>query len=382
MLELILILTYITLTAAAIFIIRKLVFAFRHFTLGTLPPLTAKQELPSVSVCIPARNETHAMTQCLESVLASSYPKLEVIVLDDASIDNTSILIKSFAHAGVRFVEGSPLPEGWLGKNHALQGLLGEASGSYILYVDVDTRLKPNTISDMVAYALEEEARMVSVMPQRNDGWRSSVLFSPLRYFWELLTHHYNRPAVSSSMWLIHRNTLISQLDGFLPYRLEVQPEARFAAQLSHTDQYRFLISSVALGVSYEKKYSSQVETSIRLLYPRFGGRLLSAVTMGLLLLVVWSPIGILMSAPVLGWTFIHTTALWELIIFMALYGYYLSKVWSYYWWMGALMWPIILSQEIVLLAVSCVKYLRGTVTWKGRSVLAPKEIRRLEAAE
>ena len=64
------------------------------------------------------------MNDCLERVVASTYPKLEIIVLDDHSQDNTSALIKSFAHKGVRFVEGTKLPEGWLGKNHALQLLL------------------------------------------------------------------------------------------------------------------------------------------------------------------------------------------------------------------------------------------------------------------
>lgn len=90
---------------------------------------------PSVSVCIPARNETHAMTQCLERVLASDYEKLEVIVFDDNSADDTSVLVKSFAHAGVRFIPGKKLPEGWLGKNHALEVLAQEASGTYIIFL-------------------------------------------------------------------------------------------------------------------------------------------------------------------------------------------------------------------------------------------------------
>ena len=36
-------------------------------------------ELPTVTICITARNETHAMTRCLEHVVASEYPKLEII---------------------------------------------------------------------------------------------------------------------------------------------------------------------------------------------------------------------------------------------------------------------------------------------------------------
>ena len=86
-------------------------------------------EYPSVSVCIAARNETHALAQCLERVLKSDYPKLEILVLDDSSTDDTSLIIKSFASAGVRFIPGAALPSGWLGKNHAYQTLIDEARG-------------------------------------------------------------------------------------------------------------------------------------------------------------------------------------------------------------------------------------------------------------
>src|SRR5690606_12928997 len=101
--------------------------------------LSSSQEYPSVSICIPARNETHAMAECLERVLKSDYKKLEVLVFDDNSKDDTSAIIRSFAQAGVRFVAGTELPEGWLGKNHALDVLSKEASGTYVLFMAVDT---------------------------------------------------------------------------------------------------------------------------------------------------------------------------------------------------------------------------------------------------
>ena len=253
MLELILLIIYIIITMATIYCAWKLMRAFHRFTIRDFTtPARRVSDLPSVSVCIPARNETHAMTQCLESVVASTYPKLEIIVLDDASADNTSFLIKSFAHAGVRFVEGSRLPHDWLGKNHALQGLLEQSSGRYILYVDVDTRLQPDTIGQLVAYATKEQAQMVSVLPQRSDGWRLSVLFSPLRYFWELVLHRQKSPAVASSAWLIDRHVLLES-GGFSNVALDVQPEARLAAAMTLSDQYRFLISTPELGVTYEK---------------------------------------------------------------------------------------------------------------------------------
>lgn len=369
MLELSLLTIYIIITVITIYCAVKLMYAFRRFTMRTFTtPAARLSELPSVSVCIPARNETHAMTQCLESVVASTYPKLEIIVLDDASADNTSILIKSFAHAGVRFVEGSPLPGGWLGKNHALQGLLEEASGRYILYADVDTRLQPDTIGQLVAYAAREDAQMVSVLPQRTDGWRLSVLFSPLRYFWELVLHRQKAPATASSAWLIDRHALVEN-GGFSPIALDVQPEARLAATMALSDQYRFLISTPELGVAYEKKWSSQVETSIRLLSPRFGRTAWSAIPAAFLLIILWLPIPVVMSGLLYGWTIIQALALWKLSLFMALYALYASRIWRRHWWTALFLWPFTLTQEIILLLGSITGYARGTITWKGRPV-------------
>lgn len=354
----------------AIYVAVKLRFAFNHFIMKKfVSEPTMLRDLPSVSVCIPARNETHAMTDCLERVIASTYPKLEVIVLDDSSGDNTSVLIKSFAHEGVRFVEGSALPEGWLGKNHALESLLDEASGSYILFIDVDTRIKPDTIEQLVSYAKQENATMVSILPRREDGWRTSIVFGTLRYYWELVLHRKSKPAASSSAWLIDRHSLRDDLGGFEPLKTAIQPEVALAKQLMARSAYRFLISSSLLGVAYEKKWQSQVETSIRLLFPVLGGTGLRSMIAIIVMTLLALPFFVIVAGIFTGWSLLQVCALLELLVFMTLYGSYLRRIWAKLWWLGALLWPIILLQEIVILVISTWRHLHHTVTWKGRPV-------------
>jgi glycosyltransferase involved in cell wall biosynthesis len=322
--------------------------------------------LPSVSVCIPARNETHALAACLERVLSSDYEKLEIIVFDDSSADDTSILIKSFAHAGVRFVPGPALPNGWLGKNHALEVLADAASGMYIIFLDVDTFIQPNTVSQLIGYAAKEEAKMVSVIPGRNDAWRSSVLFGHLRYFWQLIFWTYKRPAVAASLWMIDRSTLLDTIKGFGPFKASVQPEVYIAAMLGST--YRCLANNAFVGVTYEKKWSSQVETSRRLLYPTFGGTPLKGL-LGLIILVVLNlPLGALLYG-IFDWTIIQTMALWHTFAFMAIYAVYVSRFWPKGWWVGGLLWPLIILQELILFIQSLWGYAHHTITWKSRLV-------------
>lgn len=332
--------------------------------------LPLEVDLPSVTVCIPARNEAHALADCLEKVLASEYEKLEIIVLDDVSGDDTSALIKSFASEGVRFVKGAPLAEGWVGKNHALQGLLGEASGSYVLFIDVDTHVSPRAIESMVRYAITKRSAMLSVLPYRADGWRASVLFSPLRYFWEVVMSSDVQPASASSAWLIQRKVLTERLNGFHAMKAAVQPEALIAATLSKTKEYSFLMSDTVLGVAYEKKWRSQLITSIRLLYPLCRKNGFIVLLLILLLAMMLLPYGIL-TVGIMQQTFTetHWVALAIAIVLSGTYAYYTSRVWAKGSLFSVFLFPIVLVQEILLICASFVQYKRKTVRWKGRPI-------------
>ncbi len=350
----------------------RLDWAFRHY-IPKIKPLRElpEDELPTVSVCIPARNEKHAMTSCLETVISSTYPKLEIIVLDDDSKDETSLLIKSFAHAGVRFVEGTPLPSAWLGKNHALDTLLREASGQYVLFMDVDTRIEPQTVSQLVAYIRLKKAAMVSVLPRRHDGWWASVVFTTMRFFWEVLVQRRGRPAVASTAWMIKREVLSDELGGMKSYAVTTRPELEIAKQLNLKDRYRFVISGKWLGIRYEKKWTSQVETSIRLMYPWLGHSRLHVWTAVAALVIALLPYAYILIGLSTGITLVTFASLAIGILQMAIYGWYVSKVWSRGWLVGGLVLPILLAIEVWLIIASAVGYQRGTITWKGRPIVA-----------
>ena len=108
-----------------------------------LPPSPAL-----VSVIIPARNEAHNIERCVTSILASRWPALEVIVVDDRSEDATGSLVRAIAarDARVRVVSGAPVPEGWFGKQWACAQGAGEARGSTLIFTDADTTHAPDLV--------------------------------------------------------------------------------------------------------------------------------------------------------------------------------------------------------------------------------------------
>ena len=364
--------SYGVLLIVAGLMIRQLWFAMKHFT-PPVPDFKLENEVdtPSVTVCIPARNEMHALAECLEKVIASDYEKLEIIVLDDASADDTLSLIKSFAKDGVRFVEGKALPAGWLGKNHALQGLLSEASGAYLLFMDVDTRITPKAISNVVTYALSQQASMVSILPRREDSWRASVLFSPLRYFWEILFHSHASPATASNAWLINRSVLTERFNGFEALKNVVQPESKLSASLAATNEYRFLMSTTEFGVAYEKKWRSQLITSTRLLFPLLQKKIIMAVIAIVDLSILLIPTSVVMGMFFGEIGILHIIGLGIALLYATIYGWYLRRVWNKGVLVGALVWPLLLVQESILVTASLYQYKRHTIKWKGRKVLA-----------
>jgi glycosyltransferase involved in cell wall biosynthesis len=357
---------YTLLTAIIVWMSYRLWQIFKKSTIHQ--PFKPKSPLPTVTVCIPARNEMHALSGCLERVLASDYEKLEIIVFDDSSADDTSILIKSFAHAGVRFIPGPVLPNGWLGKNHALEVMAEQASGSYVMFLEVDTFIKPTTISQLVGYVTEKKLDMISVVPGRYDAWRPSVLFGHLRYFWQLILSNSKHPAASSSLWMIKRSALTDKIKGFEAFKASVEPESQIAAFLG-ASSYQCLTNNDLIGVTYEKKWLSQVETSKRLLYPAFGHTPIKALLGFVLLLLLNAPLATILYGVIFDWTMIQVMASWLLLAFMAVYGAYAGRLWSRGWWLGGLLWPIVALQELFLFLCSVWGYATHTITWKGRLV-------------
>lgn len=355
-------------TLAAVVLMARTVQTLRRHRYRAKEPLDS--EYPSVSVCIAARNETHALAQCLERVLKSDYPKLEILVLDDSSTDDTSLIIKSFASAGVRFIPGAALPSGWLGKNHAYQTLINEASGDVLLFLDVDTTIRTTTISRLIDYMRAERATMLSVLPHRTDTEHVSAVFNTFRYHWELLLGTEASPPAASALWLIEAAELERDGIGLGNYGMSVRPERHLARQIRRLGTYRYVIGTSFLGVGFEKRLKSQWETATRLYYPMSGRNLVAWIGSIIFLCLLLVPLAILLgsfASPfhnvwAAGTTILVILSL--LSVFKALHG---PAIWR----LRVLIWPLLLLQELLLLVRSFITYQTGAMTWKGRKVAA-----------
>jgi chlorobactene glucosyltransferase len=133
-------------------------------------------DFPFVTVIVPTRDEERNIAFCLESLLALDYPGFEILVVDDHSTDRTTRIVretigKHAKHAPQPAVRLFPLDDhpdeggpNWVcRKSLALWQGARRAQGGWILFVDADTRQKPDALWRAIYFARSRGLQALSM---------------------------------------------------------------------------------------------------------------------------------------------------------------------------------------------------------------------------
>lgn len=112
-----------------------------------------------ITVVIPCYNLAGYTRRCLDSVLGQSYRNLEVIVVDDGSIDETPEILKAYSTQDSRVVF---LQQEHKGAGEAINQAISVSNGNYIAFVDNDDWIEPTTYEKLY-YALTKNHADISV---------------------------------------------------------------------------------------------------------------------------------------------------------------------------------------------------------------------------
>ena len=108
---------------------------------------TFRYDYPLVSCVVAVHNEKRLIRACIASIAAQTYPNIEVIVIDDASADDTPNVLRSLAtRYQITLIE---LPKN-RGKKQALATALLRAKGAIVAFADSDTVWAPDAVERAV----------------------------------------------------------------------------------------------------------------------------------------------------------------------------------------------------------------------------------------
>ncbi|HSX32822.1 MAG TPA: glycosyltransferase [Candidatus Saccharimonadales bacterium] len=333
-------------------------------------------ELPTLSVAIPARNETEDLEVCLQSLVASDYPKLEILVLDDCSqTTRTPEIIRAFAHDGVRFVQGAEPHSTWLPKNAAYARLTEEASGDYLLFCGADIRFAPQSLRLVMELLVARHKQMLSILPRRTAQTASFSLAQGMRYYWELAPPRrlFRRPAVLDSCWVISRAAL-NKVGGFASVARSIVPLAPIARQLLPDDAYSFMRAGKNPGIESAKSERDQRDTAIRTRYPQLHRRPENVCLLALFELVFFVlPFALALAGRWLGVSpAAQLTAATAAAMLLVSYYLIASSTRLHALWLAGIALPFVVLYDTVLLHVSMWQYEFSVVDWRGRNICVP----------
>jgi len=123
---------------------------------------------PLLSVIVAARNEQNQIKESIVSQLKQTYQHVEWFLINDRSDDDTGSIMEELAKkdARVHVIHIRELPEGWLGKNHALYKGFINANGKWLLFTDADVKYETEAFAKALNYAEKHQLDLLTAAPQ------------------------------------------------------------------------------------------------------------------------------------------------------------------------------------------------------------------------
>lgn len=162
-----------------------------------------------VSILIPAFNSSAWIEATLESAIRQSWPRTEIIVVDDGSTDDTGARVARFAERGVRLVRQHNA-----GAAAARNTAFACCRGDYIQWLDADDLLSPTKIERQMLALRESRATTLTLLscgwgkflfrPEFADVERTALWSDLTPVEWLMLKMEHNLH-MSNSTWLVSR---------------------------------------------------------------------------------------------------------------------------------------------------------------------------------
>ncbi len=199
---------------------------------------------PRVSVVVPARDEGHKIDAGLNSLLASDYPNFEIIAIDDRSRDDTGAIMDRLAAGSslLKVIHITELPEGWLGKNHALQVGTTHATSDWLLFTDGDVVHDPQTLRRAMRFVVANGVDHLPLFPDiEAEGVLEAAFVACFGIIFAAGTQPYLIPTrlprayCGVGAYNLVRQSALERAGGFEPIKLDILDDVKLGKMLKRT---------------------------------------------------------------------------------------------------------------------------------------------------
>jgi len=302
---------------------------------------TGETPAPFISVVVAAKDEQDNIAACVESMLAQDYPHVELIVANDRSSDRTAEIVAEIAarDSRVTLVNIDHLPEGWGGKNHAMQHAIARARGEWLCLIDADcVQTSTRTLTVAMAHAQDTASDLLSLLPvlEMKGFWENAIqpVCGGLMMIWfkpDKVNDPRRRNAYANGAFMLMRRSTYEAVGTHEAVRSQVNEDMHFAA-LVKSGGHKLRVARNE-GLYTVRMYSSLRQILrgwTRIFYGTFGTARRLVLSLVVLLVVSMSPYfaaaaGFLLAAlggehaglwRALGWVGAATVAIQVSVIF------------------------------------------------------------------
>ena len=207
---------------------------------STAGTLVAEPSAGSVTVIVPARNEEAVIAACIAS-LANQPEIAEILVVNDQSTDGTARVVSGLMEKipNLRLLESGELPDGWVGKNHALWVGVQQAKCAWLLFTDADAEHERDSVSRALQIAKERAAALVSFSPEQiTETWYEKALIPFIylrlarRFSYENVNDPKSPAAAANGQFLMMRRDVYDTIGGHAGVAGEVLEDVALAMRV------------------------------------------------------------------------------------------------------------------------------------------------------
>jgi glycosyltransferase involved in cell wall biosynthesis len=232
-------------------------------TEGAVLTALASNDGPNVTVIVPACNEEATIQATLRSLLASTGLQLEIVAVDDRSSDRTgarmdAVAAEAQAAGGphrLEVIHNRELPEGWLGKPHAMNLALKRATAPWLLLTDGDVVFHPHALELSVRYAEAHRADHLVLMLTlilNTTGERAMLAAMNALANWNIRLWKVADPKAKDSFaaggFNLVRRDVFERLGGFEALRMQVVEDLCLAWKVKHAGYAQHVVLGPGLA--------------------------------------------------------------------------------------------------------------------------------------